>query len=100
MAGRRFASDAELGQQTRQLRTPDRCKRVEGVHVLRDAGAPECVDPDSERQDPLGLVRAAQKDSDAARVRIGDQRHEDTALADSRLTYDGDDAPVSSRRLT
>ena len=99
MAGRFSRRGRQLGEKTRQISARRRREAFENLDVGGHVRAAKRVDPGTEREHLLRLVRATDEESDAARLSLGSQGHEHTALADSRLAHDRDHAAVPSQGL-
>src|SRR5207253_10654523 len=89
----------ELGKQPGQLGPERRRELTEHLVIVDDAAGAQRIDPWSERQHLLGLVRARREDPKSP---SGGQRRklvQEAALADAGLANEGDDPGLSGAHL-
>ena len=95
--GRLSLRPAELGEQPSELRAPLLVQLFD--RSRDDLPGAECIDPRSERQDLLAFVPAAGQDLAAPFDRVGDERLEQSRLADAGLTLDQADRSATAPRI-
>ncbi len=93
-------SDADLGEEPRQLRAPHWCEPRHQRVVVGHSRAPQRIDPRGERQRLLGFVAPSQHDLAIAGRRDRCDLRREPALADARLAEKGDEASIAIERLS
>ena len=84
---RRQSRSTCLGEQARQLGAPCRFQLPEYLLVGADCRAPEGIDPGSEGQDRVALVRAPDQHATALLQRVRGQGAEQARLPNTRLSH-------------
>src|SRR5207245_7394985 len=87
------------GKQAGQIGPEHRRELTEHHVVVDDAAGAQRIDPRSERQHLLGLVRARREDPKSPSGRQRCELVQEPALADAGLTNEGDDPELSGTDL-
>src|SRR5262249_21299713 len=99
VARRREVRRADLRQQTRELRAPDRRKTLERLDFLAHLAAAKGVDPGTEGQDLLALVAAPQQHAGTFLAGVRTNGRHEGALTDTGLADNYDDPAKSAADL-
>ena len=98
VGARRGRPAADLGEEPRQLRPPDRREPRHERVVVGDPRAPQRIDPRGEGQRLLGLVASSEHHLATAAHRDRRDLRRQPALADARLSEQGDETSVAGQR--
>src|SRR5262249_54806903 len=96
--GCRRRAGRDLGEESCQLRAPDRPEPGERLAVGCETIRAQSIDPRGERQHLLRLVAPAEQDACALAAGLGDQFCDQTALADAGFAHDRDELTLARER--